>query len=81
MNTPHIVPFCDRRYELILVEKIKVINSRLRNAAQFDMNVQSIEKTGLMKPIRVNDKFLSQTGVYELVCGEGRLIAHEKMGS
>ena len=80
MNTPHIVPFCDRRYELILVEKIKVINSRLRNAAQFDMNVQSIEKTGLMKPIRVNDKFLSQTGVYELVCGEGRLIAHEKMG-
>jgi ParB family transcriptional regulator, chromosome partitioning protein len=81
VNTPHIVPFCDRRYELILVEKIKVINSRLRNAAQFDMNVQSIEKTGLMKPIRVNDKFLSQTGVYELVCGEGRLIAHEKMGS
>jgi ParB family transcriptional regulator, chromosome partitioning protein len=81
VNTPHIVPFCDRRYELILVEKINVINSRLRNAAQFDMNVQSIQKTGLMKPIRVNDKFLSQTGVYELVCGEGRLIAHEKMGS
>ena len=69
----------DRRYELIDVAKIKVINSRLRDAKQFDMNVQSIEQTGLMKPIRVNDKFVARTGLYELVCGEGRLIAHKRL--
>jgi ParB family chromosome partitioning protein len=52
----------------------------MRDAQQFDMNVESIEKTGLMKPIRVNDKFLRRSGMYELVCGEGRLIAHQRLG-
>jgi ParB family transcriptional regulator, chromosome partitioning protein len=27
------------------------------------MNVESIESVGLMKPIRVNDKFLETTGL------------------
>jgi len=31
-------------------------------------------------PIRVNDKFLEKTGFYELICGEGRLIAHQRLG-
>jgi ParB family chromosome partitioning protein len=44
------------------------------------MNVQSIDQTGLMIPIRVNDKFFSKTGMYELICGEGRLIAHRRLG-
>ena len=44
------------------------------------MNVQSIDHVGLIKPIRVNDKFLDRTGFYELVCGEGRLQAHQKLG-
>ena len=79
MDAPPIVPISDRRYERIPVDKIKVINSRMREAQQFAMNVESIEKTGLMKPIRVNDKFLSRTGMYELVCGEGRLIAHQRL--
>ena len=47
---------------------------------QFDMNVESIEGVGLMKPIRVNDKFLESTGKYELICGEGRLLAHKQLG-
>ena len=33
-----------------------------------------------MKPIRVNDKFLDTTGFYELICGEGRLLAHKQLG-
>jgi ParB family chromosome partitioning protein len=33
-----------------------------------------------MKPIRVNDKFLDASGVYELICGEGRLLAHKQLG-
>ena len=44
------------------------------------MNVQSIENNGMLMPIRVNDKFLEKTGLYELICGEGRLIAHQRLG-
>ena len=71
----------DRRYEMVAVDKIKVINSRLRDEEQFQMNVQSIDAVGLLKPILVNDKFLSSSGLYELVCGEGRLIAHKRLGA
>jgi ParB family chromosome partitioning protein len=77
---PEIVPMQARRYEAIPVDKIKVINPRNRDAEQFEMNVESIEHVGLMKPIRVNDKFLDRTGLYELICGEGRLLAHQKLG-
>ena len=79
-NLPHIVPIRERRYEPIPVDKIKVINPRNRDTEQFQMNVESIEHLGLMKPIRVNDKFLERTEMYELVCGEGRLLAHQKLG-
>ena len=79
-NVPEIVPMKARRYEAIAVEKIKVINPRNRDAEQFAMNVESIDHVGLMKPIRVNDKFLERTDMYELVCGEGRLLAHQRLG-
>lgn len=75
-----IVPFGRRRYQDTPIAKIKVINSRNREQDQFDMNVQSIGQVGLLKPIRVNDKFLERTGMYELICGEGRLLAHKKLG-
>ncbi len=65
---------------MIPVEKIKVINPRIRDEDQFQMNVQSIENNGMLMPIRVNDKFLEKTGLYELICGEGRLIAHQRLG-
>jgi ParB family chromosome partitioning protein len=77
---PDIVPVRQRRYEEVPCEKIKVINPRNRDAEQFEMNVQSIDQVGLMKPIRVNDKFLERTGLYELICGQGRLEAHQKLG-
>ena len=79
-NIPEIQPIRERRYEKIPVDKIKVINSRDREQEQFEMNVESIEQIGLLKPIRVNDKFLERSGYYELICGEGRLSAHEKLG-
>ena len=80
MTNRHISLMAERRYETIAISQITVINSRLRDEEQFDMNVHSIEQTGLMMPIRVNDKFLQKTGMYELVCGEGRLIAHQRLG-
>lgn len=79
-NEVNITPFSDRRYEEVPIELIKVINARDRDTDQFKMNVTSISEVGLMKPIRVNDKFLEKTGFYELICGEGRLLAHKEIG-
>jgi len=76
----NICPIAHRRYEEVPIEKVKVINSRNRDKEQFDMNVESIGGVGLMKPIRVNDKFLESAGHYELICGEGRLLAHQQLG-
>lgn len=78
--SPEIVLMQARRYEDVPINKIKVINHRNRDAEQFEMNVESIRQVGLMKPIRVNDKFLERTGMYELVFGEGRLLVHPKLG-
>jgi ParB family chromosome partitioning protein len=77
---PDIVPIRNRRYAEIPVSKIKVINSRSRDKEQFEMNVGSIDAVGLLKPIRVNDKFVERTEMYELICGEGRLLAHQQLG-
>lgn len=80
MEIPDILAMKDRRYLMIPIDTIKVPNSRNRDAEQFQMNVQSIENNGMLMPIRVNDKFLEKTGFYELICGEGRLIAHQRLG-
>jgi ParB family chromosome partitioning protein len=80
MRNAQIVMMKDRRREMIPVDKIKVINSRKRDEQQFALNVQSIEANGQLKDIRVNDKFLERSGYYELICGEGRLIAHQRLG-
>jgi ParB family chromosome partitioning protein len=79
-NTARICPMRERRYEDVPVDQVKVINSRNREKDQFEMNVGSIDHVGLLKPTRVNDKFLERTGMYELICGEGRLLAHQKLG-
>lgn len=70
----------DRRREMIPVDKIRVLNHRERDEGQFALNVQSIDAIGQIKDIRVNDKFLAKDGFYELICGEGRLIAHQRLG-
>jgi ParB family transcriptional regulator, chromosome partitioning protein len=80
MEIPDILAMKDRRFMMIPIEKTKVINPRIRDEEQFQMNVQSIENNGMLMPIRVNDKFLERTGFYELICGEGRLIAHQRLG-
>ena len=81
MSTAPIRLMKDRRREMIPIDKIKVINSRTRDEAQFALNVRSIDAVGQIKDIRVNDKFLlTRRGVYELICGEGRLIAQKRLG-
>ena len=70
----------DRRREMIPIDKIRVINSRTRDESQFALNVESIDAIGQIKDIRVNDKFLAKDGFYELICGEGRVIANQRLG-
>ena len=79
MQIPNILAMKDRRFLSIAVEKIIVPNPRLRDEEQFQMNVNSMKNNGMLMPIRVNDKFLDETSFYELICGEGRLIAHQRL--
>lgn len=80
MNQPPIVLMKDRRREMIPIDQIKVPNHRDRDEEQFALNVQSIESIGQIKDIRVNDKYLNSTGFYELIFGEGRLLAQKRLG-
>ncbi len=80
MKTTPILLMKDRRREMIPIDTIRVINSRTRDEGQFALNVQSIEANGQLKDIRVNDKFVAKDGHYELICGEGRLIAQKRLG-
>ena len=70
----------DRRYQLLPVDRIVVLNSRNREQEQFGENMKSIRSVGLLKPVLVNERFVQETGKYELVCGEGRLLAHRELG-
>jgi ParB family chromosome partitioning protein len=74
-----IVPMSKRQYKMIPVDQIRVLNSRTRDKAQFEENIRSIGSIGLLKPIVVNERYLSNSGCYQLVCGEGRFIAYRQL--
>lgn len=80
MKKSKIIPMAERQYRLIPVDKIVVLNSRNRNKQKFAENVRSIEQVGLRKPIVVNGRGYERYGNYELVCGEGRYLAHKQLG-
>lgn len=80
MFSAQIVPMAERKFRLIPVDKIRVLNSRNREKNQFDDNVRSIASVGILKPILVNERNLAKDGFYELVCGEGRYLAHRRLG-
>ena len=75
-----IVPMSDRISEMIPLDKIVVLNSRTRDAQQFEEIVRSIAAVGMLQPIKVNRRNLAKTGCYELICGEGRCLACTKLG-
>lgn len=69
----------ERKYKLVRVDQIVVLNSRDREQGQFAENIRSIRDVGLLKPVLLNKRFFREAGKYELVCGEGRLIAHQQL--
>jgi len=67
--------------ESIPINEIRVANPRERNKVTFANIVSNIDKVGLKKPITVARRELGVDGTrYDLVCGQGRLQAVERLG-
>ena len=62
----------------IPIEAIEVLNPRARNKRIFEELVESIAKVGLKRPITVRRAEAGDG--YELVCGQGRKEAFQKLG-
>ncbi len=62
--------------KMIPLERINILNPRVRNPKLFDSIVQNIAKVGLKRPITVTPCRSKVAGKdYDLVCGQGRLEA------
>jgi ParB family chromosome partitioning protein len=66
--------------ELVPVDKITVVNPRVRNQKTFREIVSNIAAIGLKRPITVARRAESGEARYELVCGQGRLEAFQALG-
>jgi len=67
--------------KLIPIEKIRVLNPRLRNKHKFQQIVSNISNLGLKRPITVNvARTINGNEHYDLVCGQGRLEAYMALG-
>jgi ParB family transcriptional regulator, chromosome partitioning protein len=66
--------------EMIPVERITVINPRVRNKTIFKEIVSNIAEVGLKKPITVTRRDEADGVRYDLVCGQGRLEAYQVLG-
>lgn len=71
----------DQEIQLIPIEKIRILNPRLRNQKKFQEIVGSIYGQGLKKPITISRRREeSDCTDYDLVCGQGRLEAYMALG-
>lgn len=69
-----------QRVELVPIDRIKVLNPRVRNQRNFKEIVDNIAKVGLKKPITVTRRTEAGGPFYDLVCGQGRLEAYMALG-
>lgn len=65
----------------IAIDKITILNPRVRNKAKFQEVVDSIDSVGLKRPISVTTR-TAENGdeTYQLICGQGRLEALQQLG-
>jgi len=71
----------DDPVQLIPIDQINVVNTRSRGREKFKEIIASIKVLGLKKPITVAPACGSHgPGQYDLVCGEGRLLAFQSLG-
>ena len=66
--------------EMIPIERITVINPRVRNKKKFKEIVSNIAEIGLKRPITVTRRDDADGPRYALVCGQGRLEAYQALG-
>ena len=66
--------------ELIPMDRITVVNPRVRNRKAFKEIVDNIAELGLKRPITVAARQSEDGMRYDLVCGQGRLEAFEELG-
>ena len=66
--------------EMIPLERITVINPRVRNKKIFKEIISNIAEIGLKKPITVTRRDEADGARYDLVCGQGRLEAYQVLG-
>lgn len=64
----------------IPVDRIRVLNPRVRNRRNFQDIVTSIARVGLKRPITVSARGEPGSETYDLVCGQGRLEAFIQLG-
>lgn len=69
-----------QRIEMIPIERITVVNPRVRNKRVFRGIVENIAEVGLKRPITVTRRSESGGPFYDLVCGQGRLEAFRDLG-
>jgi ParB family chromosome partitioning protein len=69
-----------QRVEMIPIERVVVVNPRVRNRRVFNEIVESIALVGLKRPITVTRREQGAETFYDLVCGQGRLEACRTLG-
>lgn len=74
--------FDESRVRMIPVDRIRVVNPRVRDQKKFAKIVESIARLGLKKPITVTPGKAADDGseTFDLVCGQGRLEAFISLG-
>lgn len=69
-----------QRVEMIQIDRVKILNPRVRNQRNFKEIVDNIAKVGLKRPITVTRRAEAGGPYYDLVCGQGRLEAYIALG-
>jgi ParB family chromosome partitioning protein len=69
-----------QRIEMIPIDRVNIVNPRVRNKKSFRDIVDNIAKIGLKKPITVTRRVEAEGPFYDLVCGQGRLEAFKALG-
>ncbi|MBX3564324.1 MAG: ParB N-terminal domain-containing protein [Sphingomonas sp.] len=69
-----------QRVEMIPIDRITIVNPRLRSKKVFKGIVENIAEIGLKRPITVTSRQGADGPLYDLVCGQGRLEAFRELG-
>lgn len=69
-----------QKVEMIPINRITVVNPRIRSKKHFKEIIANIGQIGLKRPITVTRRMEAGGPFYDLVCGQGRLEAFKALG-